>query len=210
VTNAAYAAWLSTAPSPIGQPPQCGFNLDYVPASAWPPGPAEACLPVVYVDWCDASAYCAAHGKRLCGKIGGGANGFTAAEINDVTLSQWYRVCSNALGTSFPYGMGNEPATCVGNGYDGTPGQQATDVRQRVGSATSCHGIGAPFDAVYDMSGNVFEWVDECDGTTGADDKCYRRGGAFETDGPALQCDDTSFSVREHATGTIGFRCCTG
>jgi hypothetical protein len=35
-------------------------------------GAGSGNFPITNVDWCDAYAYCAGIGKRLCGKIGGG------------------------------------------------------------------------------------------------------------------------------------------
>src|SRR5262249_6416251 len=69
VTNGAYKAFLAASPDPSAQPAFCGWNTDYSPSSFY--GPDDH--PVVYVDWCDAYAYCEAAGKRLCGAIGGGA-----------------------------------------------------------------------------------------------------------------------------------------
>ena len=46
--------------------------------------------PIVWVDWCDAYAYCKGVGKRLCGAIGGGPVDFHTGYA-DTNQSQWYR-----------------------------------------------------------------------------------------------------------------------
>jgi formylglycine-generating enzyme required for sulfatase activity len=209
VTNAQYAAWLATAPSLNGQPSYCVWNTSYVPAQSWPQ-PTMPDHPVTYVDWCDAHAFCAAAGKRLCGQIGGGPNGFDQAALTDPNQSEWHHACTSGLGNNYPYGVGYQAATCVGSGYDAIPDVQTTDVLQPVGDATACHGSSAPFDGVFDLSGNVGEWVDSCDAYVGAEDSCHRRGGSHISLVAELKCQDDSWSDRQQATGRIGFRCCAG
>ena len=60
---------VATGPSTAGQPSFCAWNTDFTPSAAWPPAPTQANHPVVWVDWCDAFAYCAGAGKRLCGPL---------------------------------------------------------------------------------------------------------------------------------------------
>ena len=49
-------------------------------------------FPVVGVNWCQAYGFCKSAGKRLCGRIGGGANAFT--DYASAAASQWYNACS--------------------------------------------------------------------------------------------------------------------
>jgi formylglycine-generating enzyme required for sulfatase activity len=114
VTRDQYAAWLGTSPVTGGQPAYCSWNTSFTPSCEWPPG-AKGARPVVCVDWCDAYAYCKAVGKRLCGKIGGGSNGYS--DFADARVSQWYNACSSGGAHTYPYG---------GAGAGGTSGYQAT------------------------------------------------------------------------------------
>lgn len=65
VTRKQYAAFLATNPSISTQVDRCGWNQTFVPRSAWP---SNDDVPVTYVNWCDAAAFCAWAGKRMCTK----------------------------------------------------------------------------------------------------------------------------------------------
>src|SRR5262249_43105015 len=97
-TQSQYAAFLATNPSLTGQISQCTWNQSYSPdpsgTGCYYDPTGRPLYPVVCVDWCDAYAYCKSVGKRLCGKIGGGPNDFTAQ--NDAAHDEWYRACSAA------------------------------------------------------------------------------------------------------------------
>jgi len=203
VTNAAYAAWLATGPSVAAQSSFCAWNIDFTPVAGWPAPPGKAGDPVVGVDWCDAFAYCAAAGERLCGRIGGGAVDYGG--FDDPQQSAWMAACSAGGATQYPYGNGYVAGAC--DGKDFTHPNQAV----AAGSAAVCHGAAPPYAAIFDLSGNVAEWEDACASANGAGDLCRRRGGSFK-DGPAaLRCDaDDGGSARASADATTGFRCCGG
>jgi formylglycine-generating enzyme required for sulfatase activity len=67
--------------------------------------------------------------------------------------------------------------------------------------------------SLYQMSGNLAEWEDSCDGATTASN-CNLRGGSYTAanNAPALRCDATRTEVRMPATDAlladVGFRCC--
>jgi formylglycine-generating enzyme len=207
VTKAQYEAFLATSPplqSAVG-PPYCSWNASYLPAGPWPAGPD---LPITFVDWCDAHAFCAWANKRLCGAIGGGSNPFAA--YDDAGASQWFHACSQGGTSQYPYGNSYSGTVCVSHEYDGAPGVQASDAAQPVGGAALCHGLAPPYDGLRDLSGNVSEWEDSCEAYLGDSDKCRRRGGSYiEGPGGDLRCADTSNSSRETSSATIGFRCCS-
>jgi sulfatase modifying factor 1 len=194
VTNKAYAAWLATSPPIAGQPPECAWNMTLTPSTDWPADGKDD-LPVAYVDWCDAHAYCAGIGKRLCGQIGGGATVY--AEVGDPAKDQWYNACSNAGANLYPYGATYDKAAC--NGEDTVGSTEA------VGSHTKCVG---GFDGLLDMSGNVWEWEDACSGATGEADQCRRRGGSYSSGPALLACDVKGDDPRSAADNYIGIRCC--
>jgi formylglycine-generating enzyme required for sulfatase activity len=164
-------------------------------------------LPTRYVDWCDASAFCSWAGKRLCGRIGGGAN-TTSTEANDPALDEWYRACTNAGQWIYPYGDAFNGNICNTH----TPGNNVDNV----GTNIDCHGTDDPYDKLLDMSGNVAEWTTYCEpDTAGAipdeDEYCFLRGGDFTTVNPETsgRCDYVEKKQRlEAPTITMGIRCC--
>ena len=201
VTNAHYETFLANQPSLSSQPAHCAFNGSFLPGGTGCPDLlSRPDHPVVCVNWCQALAYCTWAGKRLCGKIGGGASGF--ADIADPTQSQWFNACSSGGANVYPYGDSFEPQTC--NGGDYTPIDDAVPVRQ----ASGCHGEALPFSAIYDMSGNVNEWEDSCQQSVGEDDICRLRGGAFGATSNNLRCDNSGSINRSNRGPSIGFRCC--
>jgi formylglycine-generating enzyme required for sulfatase activity len=204
VTNADYARFLAADPSTLPMPPAtCASNASYVPgAASWPPDAGHDTLPVVAVDWCDAYVYCAWIGKRLCGAIGGGPTPF--ASYADPATSAWYLACSNAGALAYPYGAAYDPSACNGKDRDG-------GAPLAVGSLASC--AGGASSAIYDMSGNVYEWEDSCDGDVGASDHCRVRGGGFLTSGPPVSANLSCAGDAAAPRGTsafvdVGFRCC--
>jgi formylglycine-generating enzyme required for sulfatase activity len=154
------------------------------------------------VDWCDAYAYCQAVGKRLCGKIGGGPNGF--GDLANASSSQWYNACSSHAIHEYPYGNSRDAQACNGSDYAGNHGTTVA-----VGTLERCHSSEASYAGAYDLSGNVWEWEDSCDGA-GQSSHCRLRGGCFYDNSLDLSCGyDSGFPPRSDAEFSVGLRCCS-
>jgi hypothetical protein len=150
--------------------------------------------------------------ETACERIGTGWRLCTAAE--------WFDSCNGSGNTAFPYGASYVANRC--NGYDYTFPAMATTVA--TGAATMCISdlTAAAGDNLYDMSGNVKEWVITGAASTSATGPYELRGGAYNsasfvdnsvtpavTKAPGLQCDAStpapSVPVR---LPSVGFRCC--
>jgi formylglycine-generating enzyme required for sulfatase activity len=214
VTRDQYAAWLATNPAlPPSEDVSCGWK------SKGSYAPDASCLeyasvckgttcgnhPQVCVDWCDASAYCAGVGKRLCGKIGGGSLSYDAPD--NVALGQWFNACAFGSGlNTYPYGVNYSKDAC--NGYDYW-GSNSTFATVPVGSLPRCQApIDSPYRGVFDLSGNVKEWEDCCSGS-GQTATCRVRGGSSTNIRWDMTCEFGSNLSRDAPSFDTGFRCCT-
>jgi sulfatase modifying factor 1 len=192
VTDSQYVAFLSASDAGA-QPSYCAFNSGFIPSGGAPPSDD---FPVVFVNWCDAYAYCAWAGKRLCGGIGGGSVRYQASDGSDPTKDQWYAACSQDGMLQYPYGMTSQPGYC-----DVPP----SGGRVQVGAFTLCVG---GYPGMFDMVGNVQEWEDSCSDTMGSMDSCVLRGGSFLNPNNA-NCPHYQLVIqRDFENDDIGFRCC--
>jgi hypothetical protein len=201
VTNADYALFLAADAAALpAAPPTCAWKASHVPgASSWPPASGTEAFPVIAVDWCDAFAYCAWAGKRLCGRIGGGA--LAPADFADAAASQWFAACSRSGVRAYPYGDVYDNTACNGADFPDA------DVLRAAGSLPTCVG---GYPGLLDMSGNVFEWEDACTGDAGASDACRIRGGGYFSFRASLACAaDVTFARSSNGFSDVGFRCCS-
>ena len=207
VTWGDYGTWALTASQDpnfaSSQPPECSWNTNPNPGAGmgckvpvFVDGPQ---YPVVCVDWCDARAYCTAQGKRLCGKIGGGSLGL--AEYLDPAQSQWMNVCSSGGRYTYPYGDTFTASQCH------ALGTSQAQPSKTLGYPT-CQSTESGYLGVYDLSGNVAEWEDACNGSVGAGDKCRIRGGSFTETSERASCGADQAVTRDSGVDYIGFRCC--
>jgi|GEM_PF-2622351 len=164
--------------------------------NAWTEGLEER--PVVCVDWCDAADFCQSRGKRLCGRTEVSSTELNGEEDDEVAPSQlsaeWSQACEGD--DQDPYSsVSGEAHHCNGRGYS------RVDVRARSkAEMASCEG---GTEDLYNMSGNVFEWTDECDGK-----KCTIRGGSFSQWDDKNSCSEREELKFDQQREDVGFRCC--
>lgn len=197
-TNGQYQKFLGTIEDAgiPSLPLFCGYKskpADFTPTAWTKP---EEQRPVVGVDWCDAYLYCKWANKRLCGHRGGGSVAPTDVSNND--KSDWAYACTGNTSQGYPYGNTFDASACNG---------AATGLNKpaNAGSFAGCVG---GFSGIFDMSGNVWEWVDSCDGTTSGTDHCLILGGSFSNDTTGLRCDRAADAKRSDLFVNTGFRCC--
>ncbi len=141
-------------------------------------------LPWANVTWADAEAACANAGARLC------------------TAAEWQRACAGAGGgRAYPYGVDYDALACNGGENDVDPASPGLQDGPLIGGALAT----CETEGVYDLSGNLKEWIDEAD----ADLRAVR-GGGFETNVAAgLTCvQDSDLKPAIFRASSIGFRCC--
>ena len=202
VTNTQYAAFLDAAVAMTDQDEPCAWNTTYTPSTNWPVTD-KGTHAVVNVDWCDAFAYCKWAGKHLCGKIGGGESHFSF-DYEDATANEWFNACSAGKTSIYPYGDEYDGSACVGIDFDMAGYQPATDLPRAVATPTCVGG----YDGLYDLSGNVWEWENSCDGPD-LSDGCHMRGGASNSQVASLACDYSYDRERDFVSASLGFRCCS-
>jgi formylglycine-generating enzyme required for sulfatase activity len=112
-------------------------------------------------------------------------------------LSQWFAACTSYGQNDYPYGDTFDGQAC--NGSDKGVGTTVP-----AGTLATCQS----YPGIYDLSGNVLEWEDSCNGTAGPQDNCRMRGGAWIATAADLRCD-ASYTANRDDLGGIGFRCCS-
>lgn len=142
-----------------GQDVRCADNLTYdIPESTGSDSEPFACpagtftpdktpnKPVECVDFCDAAAYCAWAGKRLCGKIGGGD--YPLDEGVKGVAGEWTNACSQGGKYELPTGEGTDPYPCKDSFDNGVDGCKVQTV--------------PPYAELMTLGVRYQEWVDSC------------------------------------------------
>lgn len=169
-------------------------NLEPVAASK-----AHA-LPSGYLDANTAQQACERAGKRLC------------------TATEWVTACRGQQNRQFPYGAQYVPGACNvfreahpaailhGNASEGHLDPRLNLVEadggpllRRTGTTPRCKSEWGT-DAIYDMVGNLDEWVDDADGAF---------HGGFFSRSTRLGCDArVTTHPRQYSDYSLGARCC--
>ena len=159
-------------------------------------------VPQAYVSEVQAKAACARSGKRLC------------------RANEWKRACMGPAKTLYPYGNQNEPGRCNDHGRSPmavvfglgggtkpslwTPHMNDPALDRLAGTvaASGAHAGCSNDYGVYDMVGNVHEWVDDPNGT-------FLGGFYLDThqlgDGCNYRTPGHDIYYHDYSTG---FRCC--
>ncbi len=167
----------------------CDWNISYLGTRD------NQDLPVRQIDHCDARAFCAWAGKRLCAGINGSAIG----DVDKPTENEWLFACTHGGLNTWPYGPTAVAGACslLDTG----------DTVHPVKSFPNCEG---GFRGLFDMVGNVWEWIDYCiPGDAGPDeDGCAFMGAAYVHSYDSVNCHYRSGFARHRASEQVGFRCC--
>lgn len=156
--------------------------------------------PAVWVGFDDAKRACAIEGKRLC-----------AAE-------EWELACEGTGMWPYPYGLARDASAC--NEHRGGPSAEAArlddpwtrsaevarlDGRLAAGAQPACV---SPF-GVYDLTGNVEEWVEHANGHENEKPfRTARKGGSWSRGKGRCRPIDAS-EPSWHRAHDLGFRCCS-
>lgn len=170
-----------TCPEDMVEVPDQRFCIDRYEASIDETGAARSVageLPASDVTWDRADAACRAAGKIICPR-----------EV-------WYAACSAGGTRTHPYGETYDPAAC--NGGDDDFGLLPA------GSLEGCEGA---IPGLFDMTGNVWEWVGPCADLSGRW-SCPARGCEWDCQADLMVCDTEWGTPDGSPIQGSGFRCC--
>lgn len=177
-----------------GRPSQLRFCIDRY---EYPNLPGSK--PVVLVDYVQAREACAVEGKRLCER------------------EEWALACEGAHTWPYPYGIERDPSACnidrrlrrPNPGALAVPHDLSVEVErldQRVASGGLSHCV-SPF-GVFDMTGNVAEWVHDRDGERDPLHPPTVVAGDYWRRAPATCRSVDKKRRRRFRAHWLGFRCC--
>ena len=133
--------------------------------------------PLVKMEWFGAKQECEKQGKHLCSE------------------AEWQFACSGPQKTKYPYGQQFDPSKC-------NTSESGKNKLMRSGTNESC----VSAYGVYDMSGNVREWV--ADWYDPGIRTVVIKGGSYLTDAKYTRCDAAQGVMPFTHQKDNGFRCC--
>lgn len=156
--------------------------------------PAAAAEPAVHVTYDEAAAFCRWSGKRLPRDAEWGEAAYTERRVNPPA--------GFVTGKTYAYPTGDQPlgANCLGDCGEVKAVDAALTSRGRGHALTGTTRPGV--NGLFDMGGNVWEWVD----SGGAADK-RTRGGSWWYGAASMRDGHLQSKPRDTAVVYIGFRC---
>ena len=195
VTRAQYARFVAAIGADAGGPAGVSFcdetNTSLAPIDPeqeFPPAKETSEFPVRGIDWCDAKAYCLWAGKDLCGGLRGAK--LASTDATDPAKSQWAKACTKDGMFRFAYADSYASGNCV----EGTQPSQPT--------SRTCEG---GYAGLFDMVGNVAEWVDAC---RDAPSKNCALVGRSPGSNDVASCAVVSLPPGDVPWNSAGVRCC--
>ncbi len=141
--------------------------------------------PLNCVTYYSAEQYCAHAGGRIC------------------TEEEWLDACRGTDGRGFPYGTTFDAEACNVRSAPVTAADRPQGTAP-VGGHARCEG---GLSGLFDMAGNVAEWVQSCSGTY-----CKFRGAGYISNDPVdlfAGCSGVcSGNDKGFQSGVVGIRCC--
>jgi formylglycine-generating enzyme required for sulfatase activity len=193
VTVAQFNEYVIAGAPRVGVPPHCSDAVAAPPANE---DPGAQHLPISTVNICDAWGFCRWAGKRLCGSIGDGG---TIRLAPSDQQSEWHYACRNGvLNYSFPYGAVYDASTC------NTEGKGPVDVA----SSHGCHGVTPPFDQIFDMNGNQWEFIYDLDPDPSSNDTATGSFGGAWNSGSLGCANGGGANAYVFDFNESGIRCC--
>lgn len=202
------AGEVPTLPASDPAAARCAADDHHEPSCFAAPCEGTTCdLPQPCVSQCDAKLFCAWAGKQLCGPVGAEPLGIDRPSLLDPTQNQWRNACSPD-GRGWPYGDEYDSQAC--NSSDREP--DPCDGPAVTASFPDCQAPAGPYDQIFDLSGNLFEWVDASqEGDGWPELRCIIMGGSYVHYWGDVDCGD--YSTLDWPCGAhhpeFGFRCCS-
>jgi sulfatase modifying factor 1 len=184
---------------------RCSAKTTYAPSCETDPCHGSTCdLPQDCVDQCDAKLYCTWAGKRLCGSLG--TSPLALADVDDPTKNQWMNACASG-GRTWPYGADYDGQAC--NTSDETP--KPCGGPALTSSYPKCQAPNGPYDQIFDLSGNLSEWVDASqEGADWPEQRCVIMGGSYVHYLGDVSCSGATLQWPCNSENPeFGFRCCS-